>query len=278
VTRAAFPVIDAGLQCPASGRSGTITVMTSEHENHGPARDAGTPDSGPGKGPEGAGDRTAAPRGGTSPGTVPQYGDRCYRSPAAMAGGVLLLALALWLVGDTVLNGSGRAPWVGAAGLLFGVPLVVAYTLRPAVFAGEQRLRVRNPFRTVTVPWSSVESLQARYTSEVVADGKKYQLWSIPVSLRARKAAARHNARAASPRPSRGLLGFGTPVLDEGGPAAERRAPSDASIDELRELADLHGPDGARPAAAGPVTVRWAYEILVPAVLGGLALAALIVL
>jgi hypothetical protein len=250
--------------------------MTSEHENDGPAGDAGAPDSGTGAGPRrtpDTADRAAAPDG-----AAPQYADRCYRSPAAVAGGVLLLALALWLVGDTVLNGSGRAPWVGVAGLLLGVPLVVAYTLRPAVFAGERRLRVRNPFRTVTVPWPAVETIRARYSSEVVADGKTYQLWSIPVSLRARKAAARHNARAASPRPSRGLLGFGTPVVDEGGTATERRAPSDASIDELRQLAELHGPDGDRPAPAGPVTVRWAYEILAPAVLGGLALAALILL
>lgn len=203
------------------------------------------------------------------------YADHCYRSPSAFAGGVFLLALALLLALDAVIGGSGRTPWAALAGMLLFVPLVVAFMLRPAVFAGQEKLRVRNPFRTVAVPWPAVESLQAGYTSEVVADGTKYQLWAIPVSLRARKTAFRHNARLrAGQTPTSGFLGLGRSLPTEAD-RAEKRAASDQAIDELRELALAHGEDGHAPAPTGPVTVRWAYEILGPALLGALALAVL---
>lgn len=206
----------------------------------------------------------------------PEYPDRCYRSPSAIAGGVVLLALSGWLGADAVFNGPGRTPMVALAGLLLFVPSVVAYTLRPAVFAGTERMRVRNPLRTITVPWPSVESLQAGYTSEVIADDGKYQLWAIPVSLRARKGVNKHNARVqAGEAPHRSFLGFGKTLPSEAD-MTEQRAASDHAIDELRELALRHGEDGEAPAPTGHVTVRWAYEILVPALLGAIALTALL--
>jgi Bacterial PH domain len=228
-----------------------------------------------------------APRSGEEPAAGPAeqpapqaYADRCYRSPGALAGGVLLLLLALWLGTDALVNGNDRTRLTAAFGLLLAVPLVVAFTLRPAVYAGQQRMRVRNPFRTITVPWGAVEGLRAGYSNEVVADGTKYQLWSIPVSLRARKRAARQTERAerAAPggetanalaRPT-GLFGLGgVPGADDGG---EKRAPSDKAIDDLRALA---ADNGERPAAQGEVTVRWAYEIAAPALVGAIALAVL---
>ncbi|NLU66732.1 PH domain-containing protein [Streptomyces sp. HNM0574] len=213
------------------------------------------------------------------PAQRPAYAERCYRSPAGMAGGVLLLALGVWLGVEAALTGSGRTPWIALAGLLFMAPLVVAYTLRPAVHAGDERLRVRNPFRTVTVPWGTVESVRSGYSSEVVADGTKYQLWAIPVSLRARKRAARHNERVASGRPPArggGLFGLGgAPAVATPEDTEEKRAPSDRTIDELRELAEQHADS---PPAQGHVTVRWAYEILGPAALGAAALVVLYVM
>lgn len=204
---------------------------------------------------------------------TPQVSDRCYRSPAALVGGVALLAIAGWLGVDVALRGSGLQPLAAGAGLLLFVPLVVAFTLRPAVFAGRERLRVRNPFRTITIPWPAVDSLRAGYTTEVVAESRSYQLWSVPVSLRARKAAIRHNARVqAGYKPSRGLFGMG---LTESvtGEAGEKQAASDNVIAELRQLAERYGADGPDAAPEQPVTVRWAYEILVPALLGAVAVA-----
>ncbi|QPP06864.1 PH domain-containing protein [Streptomyces bathyalis] len=227
--------------------------------------------------PQSGGESAAGPAGQAEPQV---YADRCYRSPGALAGGVLLLLLALWLGADVLVNGDGRTRLIAAFGLLFAVPLVVAFTLRPAVYAGQQRMRVRNPFRTITVPWGTVEGLRAGYSNEVVAGGTKYQLWSIPVSLRARKRAARQTERAeraaasgetanALARPT-GLFGLGgVPGADDGG---EKRAPSDKAIDDLRALA---ADNGEKPAAQGEVTVRWAYEIAAPALVGAIALAVL---
>ncbi|MYT43872.1 PH domain-containing protein, partial [Streptomyces sp. SID5471] len=96
-----------------------------------------------------------------------QHADRSYRSPAGLAGGVLLLALAAWLGGDALVRGAAHTKLLAVAGLLFAVPLVAAFTLRPLVRAGADRLVVRNPFRTVTLPWAAVEDLRASFSSEV---------------------------------------------------------------------------------------------------------------
>jgi hypothetical protein len=200
-----------------------------------------------------------------------KYADRCYRSGSALVAGVLLLGLAGWLGGDALVRGDGRTPVTALAALLFVVPLVVAFTFRPAVFAGDERLRVRNPFRTIVAPWGAVESIEARYSVELRADDVKYQLWAIPVSLRARNRATRHNDRLARGEDPRGgifsLSGMGgSPDPQD---LKEKSAPSDNTVSELRELAQRHG---EQESAQGPVSVRWAYEILAPFAVGAAGL------
>ncbi|MGW3123047.1 PH domain-containing protein [Streptomyces sp. NPDC001107] len=212
-----------------------------------------------------------------------EYKDRVYRSSGGIAGGVLLLAIAGWLGIDAIVSGHGHTPWLALATLILVVPLIVAFTLRPAVHANEQRLRIRNPFRIVVVPWGEVVLLRSGYSNEVVVkSGGKYQLWAVPVSLRARKKAARQEARAtagASGQGRRGRLGgaFG-PSAPSGGAAAvpegPTRAESDKVMDDLRELLKTHERTGTAQGQ-GEVTVRWAYEIAGPAVAGAVLLAIL---
>ncbi|RII20900.1 hypothetical protein DSC45_02125 [Streptomyces sp. YIM 130001] len=186
-----------------------------------------------------------------------------------MAGGVLLLALAAWLGGDALIRGEGRTPWFALAGLVLAVPLVVAYTVRPAVYVNAERVKIRNPFRTILLPWASVETLRSGYSSEVLTSGgDKYQLWAIPVSLRARKRAARRQMQASLDDPN-----ARTPLLQTGRKAGPTRAPSDQALDDLRELAELHAED---PGAQGEPVVRWAYEVMAPVVAGAILLAVLL--
>ncbi|MEV8537629.1 PH domain-containing protein [Streptomyces sp. NPDC051572] len=223
----------------------------------------------------------------------PEPKDRIYRSPAGLIGGVLLLAIACWLGIDALVSGHGRTPWLALAGLILVVPAIAAFTLRPAVYAGPDRLRVRNPFRVVVLPWGEIATLRSGFSNEVVTKaGAKFQLWSVPVSLRARKKAARREAKAAAEaagaqRGGRsGALGFGGGLGGFGGgmgagsgmrggavPGGSTRAESDQIMTDLREL--LEAREQAE-SAQGEVTVRWAYEVVAPVVAGAVLLAILL--
>ncbi|WP_405991283.1 PH domain-containing protein [Streptomyces sp. NBC_00986] len=223
----------------------------------------------------------------------PEPKDRIYRSPAGLIGGVLLLAIACWLGIDALVSGHGRTPWLALAGLILVVPAVAAFTLRPAVYANQDRLRVRNPFRVVVLPWGEIASLRSGFSNEAVTKaGAKFQLWSVPVSLRGRKKAARREAKAAAEaagaqRGGRsGALGFGGGLGGFGGgmgagsgmrggavPAGPTRAESDQIMADLREL--LEAREQAE-SAQGEVTVRWAYEVIGPVVAGAVLLAILL--
>ncbi|MGW0362156.1 PH domain-containing protein [Streptomyces sp. NPDC002990] len=204
------------------------------------------------------------------PADEPVYDDRVYRSSMAVVTGVLLLALAVWLCGDAVVRGSGSTPWVALAIALFALPLTAAFTIRPAVFANDDRMRVRNPFRVIELPWAAVDAVRAGYSAEVLAEGSKYQLWAVPVSLRERKKASRQQLSRRGGLTGRGLSTSGAPSAEPVGP---QRAGADRVVDELRELAER---GASRAGAQGSVRVRWAYEIIVPAVTGAVLLIALL--
>ncbi|MGW6773659.1 PH domain-containing protein [Streptomyces sp. NPDC055037] len=205
--------------------------------------------------------------------TEPTHADRVFRSSGGMVGGGLLLALTLWIGGDALFRGTGGTPWLALAAMLLLVPLVIAFSLRPAVYANADRLRIRNPFRTITLPWGAVSTVRAQFSCEALTeDGRKFQLWAVPVSLRQRKRANRAQLRGASGRASGGAGGG----AGSGAGAAEvRMAQADRTVADLRELSD--GAE-SRPSAQGEPTVRWAYEVLAPAAAGLIVLIVLLLI
>ncbi|MGW2375321.1 MULTISPECIES: PH domain-containing protein [Kitasatospora] len=216
-------------------------------------------------------------QGPAAPGGEPEYADRVYRSVPGVISGVFLLAVAAWLIGDAVVTGTGKTPYVALAAVpVFAFP-VIAYTLRPAVFAGPDRLVVRNPWRTITAPWASVDALRAGYSVELLAGEKKYQVWAVPVSLRQRKRATRALSRGNAEHASRTGLGLGlagrtNPVVQ--GSPDPTRAWSDQVTAVLQEMAERNA---TRPGAAGPLVVRWCWWVIAPALVGLAALITVIV-
>src|SRR5206468_8015424 len=118
------------------------------------------------------------------------------------------------------------------------------------------------------------------YSNEVVAEsGAKYQLWAVPVSLRARKKAGRQELKATAAQSREGAGSpFGGPRVRSvsgtfGGSGGRRpgrhhpadagpvRAPADRTMDDLRELAEARA---ASPGAQGEPEVRWCYEVIAP--------------
>ncbi len=199
------------------------------------------------------------------------YAERVFRSGAGVFWGCAMLAVLAWLGIDAMLNGDAPTRWKVLAGLLFVVPLVVAFALRPAVYAGADRLRVRNPFRTVVLPWASVEAVRSGYSTEVLAGGAKYQLWAVPVSIRQRKKAIRNQARAAASNdPDSARTSFGRSPNASGRPTV---ATSDQTVRDLQELAETRA---SEPTAQGKPTARWALELIVPCAVGLVALIVLL--
>ncbi|MFE5241910.1 MULTISPECIES: PH domain-containing protein [unclassified Streptomyces] len=205
-----------------------------------------------------------------TPPSEPAYADRTFRSGAGLVSGILLILLVGWIGGDAVFQGRGWVPWLALASLLMVVPLIVAFTLRPAVFADEERIRIRNPFRTIVLPWSDVSTVRAAYSSEIFTHaGAKYQLWAVPVSLRERKRAARRAGQQAHDDPY-GRTSVHADVRD----SQARAAAADRTVNDLRELAERAA--ARKEPGTTTASVRWAYEVIAPAVVGAVLLVVLL--
>ena len=106
-----------------------------------------------------------------------------YRGPAALIGGALVVLFCGFGAIDLLIE-SGTQDLVAAAILTLVAVLAALYGVYPAAFAWNDRLVVRNPFRTIDLPWDAVTDLSARLSFMAHTEHRDFTVWAIPVSLR----------------------------------------------------------------------------------------------
>jgi hypothetical protein len=117
-----------------------------------------------------------------------------YRGAPALIGGALV-ALFCGIGAIDLIVESGSRDLIGASILLLVAVLAALYGVYPAAFAWTDRLVVRNPFRTIELPWTAVTDLSARLSFIAHTETRRFTIWAIPVSLRERRRADRHRLR-----------------------------------------------------------------------------------
>ncbi|WP_157436543.1 PH domain-containing protein [Actinospica robiniae] len=201
----------------------------------------------------------------TSPATSPGSAEKptVYRGVGALIGGALVTLFCLGGAIDLLVE-EGGADLVGAAVLVLVAVLAFAFGVYPAAFAREDGLVVRNPLRTITVPWPAVTKLVARLSFEVHTEQSRYTVWAVPVSLRDRRKAerARLRERVRNERElSRGRrnasygVDQGPPRRGGGFEDVEKLSFADQAVTEMNERIERHrelekNRPGAQPAAA----------------------------
>src|SRR5882724_7645914 len=117
-----------------------------------------------------------------------------YRGAAALIGCALATLFCGIGAADLIIE-SGTKNLTGASILLLVAVLSGIYGVYPAAFAWSDRLVVRNPFRTIELPWPAVTELSARLSFVAHTERSRFTIWAIPVSLRERRKADRHRVR-----------------------------------------------------------------------------------
>lgn len=135
-----------------------------------------------------------------------------YRGPAALIGGALVVLFCGFGAIDLLIE-SGTQDLVAAAVLALVAVLAGLYGVYPAAFAWNDRLVVRNPFRTIELPWDAVTDLSARLSFMAHTESRRFTVWAIPVSLRDRRRSERHRLRDLSQQQRLAKRGVPTDML-----------------------------------------------------------------
>jgi hypothetical protein len=186
-----------------------------------------------------------------------------YRSVAALLGGILAAAFCLYGAVDLLVE-SGSVDLIGVAVLLLVSALALVFGVYPAAFSDDEGLLVRNPFRTVRLPWDAVTDLSAHLSFVVQTNGARFTVFSIPVSLRERRKAEKTRLRevAQAHRAARrggtsgGTFGQQSYSQQRYEERIERLAFADQAISEMNVRREAHAARakvaaGASSAAAG---------------------------
>jgi hypothetical protein len=169
------------------------------------------------------------------------------------------LAFALINVTDLAIQWHHRTALVYGAFLALGTGLAYAFALRPRVIADEVGITAVNPFRSCTVPWTAITSVDVGAAVQVhysLPDGieKMVPCWGLSASSRGQlRVDMRARRRAA--QVSR-LVPWQTPV-----PAGTRDMTARAEMQFVaRQIAERAERARADGAATAQLTAVWAWE------------------
>jgi hypothetical protein len=173
--------------------------------------------------------------------TSPAEKPTVYRGVGAILGGGLAALFCLYGAIDLLVE-AGSADLLGSAILLLVVVLAFFFGVYPAAFSNQDGLLVRNPFRTIRLPWSAVTELSARLSFVAHTEGARYTVFAIPVSLRERRKADKQRLKTLAQVQRESRRGGGRGAEPFGGPRPshhedhiERLAFADQAINEMDE-------------------------------------------
>lgn len=137
-------------------------------------------------------------------------------------------------------------------GVLLVVWLVWVGFWLPAVVIAEDAVSVRNPFRTVTVPWGAIQRVDTRWALRLITSGGSFTAWSAPAPSRYAITRATRDETRGLPESTfgaGGTIGIGDIPASESGLAAYhvRR-----HWEQLRDAGELDARDGR-------VAIRWEW-------------------
>jgi len=132
----------------------------------------------------------------TPPGPLPGPAEKptVYRGTGAVFGGALVLLFCLG-GGIDLLIEEGTVDLPGVSVMFLVAALAFAYGVYPAALSGPHALVVRNPLRTLTIPWGVVTKLSAQLSFIAFTTTQRYTVWAVPVSIRERRRAERSRMR-----------------------------------------------------------------------------------
>ena len=198
-----------------------------------------------------------------------------YRGPGAVLGGGIVFLFCIGGGLDLLIE-EGTVDMPGASVMFLVAALAFAYGVYPAARSGPDALVVRNPLRTITIPWGVVTRLTAQLSFIAFTTTQRYTVWAIPVSIRDRRKAERLRMREAYRKPRPGDRPIRVPAFSLGG--AGRSTPmgdidklsyADQAMSEMnarREAwCDREGIDPeAEPISIEPPSIEWNRTTIVP--------------
>jgi hypothetical protein len=197
-----------------------------------------------------------------------------YRGPGAVFGGGVVLLFCLG-GGVDLLVEEGTVDMAGAAVMFLVAALAFAYGVYPAAFSGPDALVVRNPLRTITMPWGIVTKLSAQLSFIAFTTTQRYTVWAVPVSIRDRRKAERARLREVGRQRDRdqhrvtAAFSFGPTRPSAAVADIDKLSYGDQAISEMnarREAwCDREGIDPeADPTSTEPPAIKWNTTTLVP--------------